>query len=281
MTATLLIPWFRYYPFSIELGPVEFTVYPFTWMMGAGVVVTLVLAGLFADENGRSLRETVRFGVYILVFAFPISKLFNAALYNPTTFRTWLDDPLSFGDASLGWSMYGGVLGGMLGAWLWKWRTRRSIIEVGDAYAFGAPFGWCIGRVGCFLVHDHPGRVSDFWLAVADYQVGPPPWAPRHDLGLYEAIVLGAITVLFLVLSRRPRAPGLYLALIGLLYAPARFLLDFLRAPHFEGGDLRYGGLTPSQYVSVVFFLAALGVMRRVRANAAQAGQTMLQPRPP
>jgi phosphatidylglycerol:prolipoprotein diacylglycerol transferase len=114
-------------------------------------------------------------------------------------------------------------------------------------------------------VHDHPGRVSDFALAVADYQVGKPPWPPRHDLGLYEAIALGCISLAFVFLSRSPRKPGYYMGLLGLLYPPTRFLLDFLRAPHAEGGDVRYAGLTPSQYVSVGLFISAVLVAERVK----------------
>jgi phosphatidylglycerol:prolipoprotein diacylglycerol transferase len=272
MTARLFIPWFRYHPFVVEVGHRQITIYPFSWMMWTGVVTTLILAALFAQENGRSMRETMRFGIYILLLAFPISKLFNGLLYKPSTLRLLVESPGSIAGVSFGWSVYGGVLGGILGAWLWKWRTGGSILEIGDSFGFGAPFGWCIGRVGCFLVHDHPGRVSSFPLAVADFQLGEPPWPPRHDLGLYEAILLGSIAVLFLFLSRRPRKPGFYLALVGLLYAPARFLLDFLRAPYEEGGDIRYGGLTPSQYVSVVLLFVAALVMRQVRATSDRPG---------
>jgi len=270
VSAQLLIPWFRYYPFAVEIGPTQFTLYPFRAMMWTGVVTSLVIAVLFAHEQGRSLRETVRFGAYILVFAFPVSKLFNALFYQPGTWDSLLENPASILDIPLGWSMYGGVLGGILGARVWKWRTHGSILEIGDSFAFAGPFGWCIGRVGCFMVHDHPGRVSDFALAVADFQVGKPPWPPRHDLGLYEAIVLAVISILFLILSRKPRKPGVYLGLVGLLYLPARFFLDFLRAPHLDGGDIRYAGLTPSQYVSIGLFIVGVFVVHRLRASSAE-----------
>jgi hypothetical protein len=40
----------------------------------------------------------------------------------------------------------------------------------------------------------------------------------------------------------------------GLLYAPVRFFLDFLRP---EESDPRYGGLTFAQWASILFFAAA------------------------
>jgi len=264
----LLIPWFRYYPFIVELGPWAITVYPFRMMMWTGIVTGLILALLFAQEHRRPVGPTLRLGLYILIFALPISKLFNGFFYQPGVLRRVLESPASIAEISLGWSMIGGALGGLIGAWVWKWRTGGSILEVGDSFAFAGPFGWCLGRVGCFLVHDHPGRVSDFALAVADYQVGKPPWFPRHDLGLYEATVLAVLSLVFLFVAHRPRKPGRYVALLGVLFPPARFLLDFLRAPHSEGGDMRYAGLTPSQYVSIALFIAGVLVMRRVRASA-------------
>lgn len=268
MNAQILIPWFRYHPFTVEVGPLDVKLYPFQVAMWIGVATTLVIAFQFAKAHGRPLRATIDFGAHILVFAFPISKIFNGLFYEPGMLERILRDPTSIVDVWHGWSMVGGVLGGIVGAWVWKWRRGGSILEVGDAFAFGGPFGFCIGRIGCFAVHDHPGRVSNFFLAVADYQVGKPPWPPRHDLGLYEAIVLAVISILFWWIGRKPTKPGLFFGLLGLLFAPARFFLDFLRAPLLEGGDVRYGGLTPSQYVSLGFFVAGVMVLRRVYAGS-------------
>lgn len=268
MNATLLIPWFRFEPVAVQVAQHEFVVYPFQAAMLFGVIVALIMAFLFAQENQRPLKITADFALHTLVFAFPISLLFNGLFYQPETVRRLFDNTGAISDISFGWSSYGGVLGGIAGAFFWKWRRGGSILEIGDSFAFGGPFGWFVGRLGCFAVHDHPGRVSDFVLAVADYQVGPPPWAPRHDLGLYDAIVLLCLSCVFMLAARKRRPPGSYFGLLGLLYAPARFLLDFLRAPYAEGGDLRYAGLTPSQYVSIGFFIAGVVLLRRLRTTA-------------
>lgn len=56
-----------------------------------------------------------------------------------------------------------------------------------------------------------------------------------------------AVIVLFFVLDKKPRPHGFYIAVIGLLYAPFRFGLDFLRE-----ADATYFGLTPAQYACVL-----------------------------
>jgi len=268
VSATLLIPWFRFQPVTVEVAQHELVLNPFQVTMLFGVIVALVMAFLFARENQRPWKSTVDLALHALAFAFPISLLFNGLFYQPEAVRRLCENPVAILDIPLGWSSYGGVLGGFVGAAVWKWRRGGSILEIGDSLAFGGPFGWFVGRLGCFAVHDHPGRASDFALAVADYQVGPPPWGPRHDLGLYDAIVLLCLSCVFLFAARRRRPPGFYFGLLGLLYAPARFLLDFLRAPYVEGGDLRYAGLTPSQYVSIGFFIAGAVLMRQLRTTA-------------
>lgn len=230
-----------------------------TFAVFVGTIVSL----RFARREGRSIRETVQLGLYVAAFAFPCSLLFNGMFYRPEALTHLLAHPEDVTRTVLGWSSYGGILGAILGGWVWKWRTEGSMLTIGDSFAFAGPFAFFLGRVGCFVVHDHPGRVSNFFLAVADYRTGAPPYLPRHDLGLYDALLLAAIAAVFLLVSRTPRKPGFYVGLFAVLYTPGRFLLDFLRAPAAEGGDLRYAGLTPAQFVSVALFVAGVAVLRQ------------------
>ena len=102
-----------------------------------------------------------------------------------------------------------------------------------------------------------------FYLAVLFFLllcVVSTPLIIRHGLSLSSKFIIEEetfestlIIVLFVWLERRRRRPvGFYCALLPLLYAPVRFFLDFLRAPPLEGGDVRYGGLTPAQWSSVL-----------------------------
>jgi phosphatidylglycerol:prolipoprotein diacylglycerol transferase len=205
----------------------------------------------------------------LVAFGYPISYFFNGLFYETEEFAYFLRHPTQLFQVELGWSMYGGILGGVVGAWVWKQRHKASLLKVGDGFAFATPFSWMVARIGCFVTHDHPGTASDFVLAVDEFRIGVPPFEPRHDLGLYDAIVFGVISILFLVLGRKPRKPGLYVAILPTLYAPCRFLLDFLRAPPSEGGDPRYMGLTPAQYGSIILLVAGIVLIRRVASKPA------------
>lgn len=128
-------------------------------------------------------------------------------------------------------------------------------------FALAVPPGWAVARLGCFTVHDHPGVLSSFFLAV-QY-----PGGARHDLGLYDAIVLAAITAIVFTLDRRGALQGRLLAVVALAYGSCRFLLDFLRARDLAYSDARYLGLTPAQYAALA--LIAWGLFRISRAAQA------------
>lgn len=70
------------------------------------------------------------------------------------------------------------------------------------------------------------------------------------------------------VLARRPRPPGTSVAVVALLYAPARFLLDFLRQTDLPGADVRHRGLTVAQYGSIVLAGIGIGLAMRIRRRA-------------
>jgi phosphatidylglycerol:prolipoprotein diacylglycerol transferase len=157
-----------------------------------------------------------------------------------------------------GMDSFGGFFGALVGLALYF--RRRPWVRHADVLLQALVMGWVFGRLGCTLVHDHVGRRTDFFLAIQF------PGGARHDLGLYEFL----FTLLILVpavlwINRRPRPAGTTLWVIPLLYAPVRFLLDFLRHTDLPNPDPRYAGLTSSQYASLVSLGIAFYFWRRTR----------------
>jgi len=139
-----------------------------------------------------------------------------------------------------------------------------------DCLAIGLALGWGLGRTGCFSAHDHVAGPSNFWLAV-NFGVGNEkcPSGSCHDMGLYEALFSYSTFALFLWLDRKPRVPGFYPLLLGMLYAPTRFIFDFARP---ESSDPRWGALqlTGAQYGAIVFFvMSAIAMSYRLRSGDA------------
>ncbi len=267
MHALLFIPWFRLEPWDIPLPfslPVlgdTLSIQPFGVLVATGVLLGAWVAGRFAERNGLDTIATGDLVTYAVVTGFILGYFLNGLFYERETFMEVLRNPSMFFSTWLGLSSYGGFFGGILGCFIWRYRRKMPVLPYANAICFGLPFGWLFGRLGCFSVHDHPGKVTDFALAVADYRFGAPPFEPRHDLGLYEVLYSLLIIGLFVFLEHRRRRPvGFYCVLLPLVYAPVRFFLDFLRAAPLEGGDIRYGGLTPAQWSSIAMVCIGLAI---------------------
>ncbi|MFW6067687.1 MAG: prolipoprotein diacylglyceryl transferase [Myxococcota bacterium] len=287
MGALLYIPWFKAepwevpLPFSIPLLGDTLPIQPFGVLVAIGVLLGARMAEWFAKRNGVAPGAVADLITHVVLLGFVLGYILNGVFYHPETVVEILRQPSLLFTRWLGLSSYGGFLGAIAGVWLWGRRRKVPVLPVADAVAFGFPFGWLFGRTGCFVVHDHPGRVTDFFLAVNDYRVGMPPYEPRHDLGLYEVFWSLGCIALFVVLRRRPRPQGLFVALLPVLYAPIRFFLDFLRAPPESGGDVRYFGLTPGQYASVAVFVLGLVLLRHiVRRPQAELPEVLRWPPP-
>lgn len=163
----------------------------------------------------------------------------------------------------LGLSSFGGFIGAAFSVWVWKQRRKLPALGLAECACWCFPAVWFFGRMGCFVVHDHPGAKTDFFLAVADYNgvVGEA----RHDLGFYEVIWSAVVFALFWKLRKRQERPtGFFVALLPMLYTPFRFGLDFLRATDVPNPDVRFWGLTPAQYAAVGFFVFSVLFMRWV-----------------
>jgi phosphatidylglycerol:prolipoprotein diacylglycerol transferase len=159
-----------------------------------------------------------------------------------------------------GMSSFGGIAGALLGLWLRFRREPRVLLTVAEVLAPALVVGWVFGRLACTLVHDHIGRPSDFALAIRF------PGGARHDLGLYEFLyTLFVLLPAVGILTRRVRPPGTILAWLALLYAPARFLADFLRSTDLPRSDARYAGLTLAQYGCIAMALIGIVFVVRLR----------------
>ncbi len=267
MSALLYIPWFRATPWHIPL-PFELPgigdsipIQPFGMLVAIGVLLGAHVAEWYGKRNGIAPHVVNDMVFHVVVAGFVISPFFNAALYDPETLVAVAREPSLLLRTCFGLSSFGGFFGAMVGLYIW-WRKRRIPVRpVADAAVFALPFGWLFGRTGCFVVHDHPGAETDFFLAV--YPWGGQGDVARHDLGLYEVFWSAAVIVLLLFLSRKRRPAGFYSGLVPVLYAPVRFFLDSLRAPPELGGDVRYLGLTPGQYSAIVLLLIGVAVLRR------------------
>ena len=159
---------------------------------------------------------------------------------------------------------YGGIAAGLAGGWLYLWACGirgTAFVQTLDAMAFVLPRGWLFLRLGCALVHDHPGIPTDSWLGV-QYPAGP-----RFDLGLLELLFTIAFLGILTFFDRLPRPPGFYCGFVPFAYGICRLVLEPLTEdPH------RYFGWSLNLYFSLVAVAAGLAVLTLSIRRASRNG---------
>jgi phosphatidylglycerol:prolipoprotein diacylglycerol transferase len=239
---------------SLDLG--LFEVHAFGVMVLLGILIGGYVLRRRSRTMGLEPARADRLLGWILIGGFLGAHLVDRLVYFPA--RTFAD-PVSLLRVWDGLSSFGGFLGAAVGALAWAWRGHaagRTWSHL-DAVAYAFPIGWFFGRMGCFLAFDHPGLPTRFALGQS-YVDG----VVRHNLGLEEALLMIPLAAAMALAGRRDHQPGYLVGLLATLYAPVRFLLDFLRA-----NDTRYLGMTPGQYGAIAVLLAGLTLLWRASAR--------------
>jgi phosphatidylglycerol:prolipoprotein diacylglycerol transferase len=243
-----MIPYFELRTIPI-VGDVSLAVF--------GTLVVLgVVVGVFVAESRARVVGIPRSEIHgaILWSVVPGFVLAHLVAWLPHAHNPAAWSPKALLGYWNGMSSFGGFAGALLGLALFYRGGRRPWLGAAEVLLQALVVGWLFGRLGCTLVHDHVGTPSSFWLAIRF------PDGPRHDLGLYEFLYTSLVLFpAILVVNRRVRPAGSTIVVIALLYAPARFLADFLRDPELPGADGRYLGLTVAQHGCIV--LAGVGLV--------------------
>ncbi len=235
-------------------------------MVAIGLAVGYSVAAWRARLNGIGKESFAKLSLWVIAAAFLGGHLAKFA-YVPDGWRAILAQPSILLHIFRGQASFGSFIGGYLASlafMLWNRVPYRDWFLYADAGCFAVPFGWWIGRVGCYLTHDHPGIRTSNLLGV-QY-----PGGTRYDLGLLEMLFLIALAALFLFLDRKPRPRGFYYVAFLLCYGPFRFWLDTL---HVD--PPRYGGWTVDQIASsLMIAAAAITIFELVRLERARPSLT-------
>jgi phosphatidylglycerol:prolipoprotein diacylglycerol transferase len=274
---------------DLHIGPLP--LHPFGILVATGVLVGTSITARRAQKLGYDVNQLNSFVTWMLVSGFVLSHILDQLFYH---WDEVVRRPWSVFMLWEGLSSFGGFIGAVVGIFLWKyfviddvWPRRRKnpapILPFTDLVLSVFPIGWMFGRAGCASVHDHPGAraPADALLAVA-YPRHPGEGTvthfgfiefihghdPRYDLGFLELLFTIVLASCFALTWRRRLPIGTYVIVAGLAYAPVRFAMDFLRIPQAEGGDTRYGGLTPAQWCCMALFLYSFALIFYVRRNS-------------
>lgn len=164
----------------------------------------------------------------------PSPSMAEVGIFSPADYFRNPFELINFRRGGLG--IYGGIVGGLLGLYLYTRRHRLDSLAWADLAAVGLPLGQYIGRWGNFFNQELYGRPTDLpWAIYIDPTNRLPGFVDQvrfHPAFLYESLWNLFTFLGLLTLARRRPAwlqtgdlTGLYL----ILYAIGRILLETVR----------------------------------------------------
>ena len=247
----------------LTIGPV--TVHGYGVMIAIGILAAFWLADKLAEKHGLDAERIDSMIFFVIIFGYACSKL----LYVITVFDQFLANPLSV-LGSGGWVVYGGVLGGIFGAWLWckklGWDFTKHLNILIPCVALAQGFG----RIGCFFAGCCYGIESEV-LGVSFPVDSLCPVG--HPVIPTQLIMSAGDFLIFAILYRnveKGKHPENTGAMYLILYSLGRFLVEFIR------GDINrgfVGVLSTSQFIAVFVFFAGIWLLLRGK-NTSQMNQS-------
>ena len=161
---------------------------------------------------------------------------------------------------------YGGFNGALIASGIYFRRhPTLNTWRVADLCGPAIALGQTIGRIGCFMAGDDYGSPTNLpWgFAFTDHDaaaIGGAPLGVRlHPVQIYESVVCLLLFVVLDRLSQRKRFDGEVILAYTVLYAVARFILEFFRGDADRG--FVFGGLlSTSQFIAAILGPAAIAL---------------------
>ncbi len=248
-----------------------------TWH-GVFTAVGIAAAVLVAVFLGRRLGFTEDDVYSVALVAIPAGIVGARALFVIERWSDIVDDPVDiFRINEGGISIYGAVLGGIVGAVAYCWFRKLPIRRALDGAAIAALVGMAIGRIGDLINGEHFAETSGLPWAVrytnlnspsvlshpleeCVIRVGVPPGdlCAQHPAVGYEMVGDLLIVGVLLFLLARPRRDGVTFFSAVLLYSLMRFGVSYLR---LDSRDIIWGLTTPQVTSLMLIPIALIGLL--------------------
>ena len=154
-----------------------------------------------------------------------------------------------------GFVFYGGLIGGVLGVYIYSKSFKISFRELCNIFISVIPIFHAIGRIGCLFagccyVKEYNGFGSIIFYNTHMAPVG----IPLFPMQIVESIC--NLVIFIIILGTYKKYKGTYktIAIYAVLYSIVRFVLEFYRGDEIRGIRL----FSTSQWISIVLFVVGI-----------------------
>ncbi|MGE3540818.1 MAG: prolipoprotein diacylglyceryl transferase [Candidatus Tectimicrobiota bacterium] len=256
------------------MHPIVFQIGPFAVRFYGLMYVTALLVGIWllqheAKRRGLPPERMADFAFYMFVGGLLGGRLYYV-LFKWGYYSAYPWKILAVWEG--GMAIHGGLIGGMLGGWLFARASGIRFTTLCDMAAPAVSLGHAFGRFGNFMNGDAHGYPLDSpllpaWLrhfpawmgvtfppnSIAGQEFGP---VPLHPVMLYELVLNLLGFFLLWGLRTKVHVPGRLFALYLMYYALVRSFTSLFRAD-----DLYLGPLRMPHVISLVMFVTGVAVL--------------------
>lgn len=248
-------------PILVTLGSTEVRWYG---LMVALAILTVVAWTYFAAKKAGIPSDVVyTSALWAIPFGLVVSHLVEVV----DRLDYYTDNPGDiFGFSGL--TIYGGILGGTLGIWIYTRIRGQSFGQLVDVAAPGIILGQAVGRIGCAINGCCYGTPTG--LPWGFEYINPDSYGPlgvsTHPVVVYELLFDLAIFGMLLVMRRKQLAEGSLFLLYLATYSAGRFLFSYLRE------NTTYGGLREAQIIALAVLVVTVPLLvSKVRQKKPEA----------
>lgn len=272
-------------PITISWDPklADFGPFELTWhgiFTAVGIAAGVYLGAWMGRRQG--ITEDDAYSVALVgVPAGIIGARAMFVLENRVRFEGQWQDVFKINEGGI--TVYGAIIGGIIGAVIYGWVRKLPVTRGLDSAAFGLLLGMGIGRIGDFINGEHIAKTTGLPWGVVYTDPDSPgfPYAvsaaggaiARHPATTYEMIgdflIIGIMAVLFARLWAH--RPGITFFAGVALYSAMRFGVSYLRIDSCPSGNecpeyIIKNWMTFPQVVSMcTFAIGAAGLIWTVR----------------
>jgi phosphatidylglycerol:prolipoprotein diacylglycerol transferase len=243
-----------------------FVLYTFGLFLAAGYGAALWWLVRSVRQKKLNTEWAWGFGLWVVIGAILGAK----ALMVFRSLPEYLAHPSSFLSLTTlqaAGDFYGGFVGGLIAAAVFFARypdlPRWLMADLcGPAIALGQ----AVGRIGCFMAGDDYGKPTTLPWAVTFHDPdaadigGAPLGVPLHPVQIYESLVCLVLFFFLVWLARRKRFDGEIILTYAIVYAIARFMMEYVRGDA-DRGFILGGLLSTSQAIAIIVLLICIPLL--------------------
>ena len=240
---------------SIDLFGIEIAYYGI--IIGTAILLGFWIAAREAKRTGQNPENYLDMGIIGVIAGIVGARLYYVIFY-PGDY--YIKNPWKILDITNGGiAIYGGIIGGLIGASVIAKRRNLKILPILDAASLGFLIGQSIGRWGNFVNQEAFGVYTDLPWGMMSQRTG---YQTVHPCFLYESLwcLIGFLILHIYSRKSEKRKDGYIFYLYMIWYGMGRFFIEGIRT---DSLIVPYLGIRVSQVFSlaiVVMSCVLLGI---------------------